>query len=129
MTTTFADVTGTNVGPLVNAVGLEPIVICVAVIVLICRVLAVRLLTFREFIKVFGATIFRLQFVCIIPELSVTVLAVRAVVKREAVTMEPFAFCIVVVGIESVVNAGPPMIVCATVSELTETEGVVITFA
>ena len=98
-------------------------------IVLTCRVLAVRLLTFSEFIKVFGATMFRLQLVCIIPELSVTVLAVRAVVKREAVTMEPLAFCMAVVGIESVVNAGPPMIVCATVRELTETEGVVITFA
>lgn len=129
MTTTFADVTGTKVGPFVNAVGLAPIVICVAVIVLICSVLAVRLLTFSEFIKVFGATMFRLQLVCIIPELSVTVLAVRAVVKREAVTMEPLAFCMAVVGIESVVNAGPPMIVCATVRELTETEGVVITFA
>ena len=129
MTTTLDVVTGTSVGPFVNAVGLAPIVICVAVIVLTCRVLAVRLLTFSEFIKVFGATMFRLQLVCIIPELSVTVLAVRAVVKREAVTMEPFPFCIVVVGIESVVNAGPPMIVCATVRELTETEGVVITFA
>ena len=41
----------------------------------------------------------------------------------------PLAFCTTVLGILRVVKAGPPIIVWATVNELTETAGVKIKFA
>ena len=63
------------------------------------------------------------------PDARVRLLVKRAVVKRELVIRLPFAFCTILLGILRVVKAGPPIMVWATVNELTETAGVKIIFA
>ena len=64
------------------------------------------------------------EFPCISPDVIVSELVFNELVFNKRVCRDPPAFCTTVEGIDSVVKAGPPVMLWATVKELTEILGV-----